>query len=153
MALVAKPITKNKFWIVEEDGNKVATIQTTPSGVSFVKNEKRENFVSINLLRDKYNISFEKSKRLKSMSVTHDVSGYPCDHKPLNALYNVTMKLPVYTKTLKSKSFYCAGYYLVQYGHEYIIEFCPKLITLNRYEYCGPFTTKTQAKEFFKALR
>ena len=152
--LTATPVVKNKFWIVEKDGEKVATIQTSPIGVTFVKNEEREQFVSINLLKAKYNITFAKQgKAARKSDVSYDVNGFPCDHKPFNALFNVAKKLPVYTKTTKSKSYFCAGHYLIQFNVDYIAAYCPKLITLNRYEFVGPFRTKAAMKEFAKMLR
>ena len=60
MSLTAKPIIKDKLWVVENDGEQVASILTSPEGVTFVYNEKRENFVSIKLLKDKYNIGLNR---------------------------------------------------------------------------------------------
>jgi hypothetical protein len=153
--LTAKQVIKNKFWIVEQNGRKVATIQTYPEGVAFVQDEKREQFVSINLLKKKYNIKFDTvAKKAKKVSaVSHEVSGYQCDHKPFNALFNVAMKLPVFTKTSKSKSFFCAGYYLIKFNFGYVQAYCPKLITLNRYEFCGPFHTKAESKEYLREMK
>ena len=149
--LTAKPVIKNKFWIVEHNGKKVATIQTHPEGITFVQDEKREQFVSINLLKKKYNIKFDTVKKAKKAhAVSYEVNGFPCDHKPFNALFNVAMKLPVFTKTTKSKSFFCAGYYLIRFNFGFVQSYCPKLITLNRYEFVGPFRTKTETKEYLK---
>lgn len=151
--LTAKPIVKNKFWIVEKDGEKFATLQTSPAGYALVKDQEREQFVSINMLKAKYNIQFDKAKRTKAPAITFDVNGFPCDHKPFNALFNVAKKLPVYTKTDKSKSFFCAGHYLIKFSLGYVHAYCPKLITLNRYEFKGPFRNKTETKEYAKAMR
>jgi hypothetical protein len=153
MNLVAKAVVKNKFWIVEQDGEQVATIQTHPTGVTYVFNEQREQFVSISMLRAKYKISFDKSKAAKKPAITHDVSGYPCDHKPFNVLFNVAKKLPVYTKTDQSKSFFCAGHYLIKFNVSYVHAYCPKLITLNRYDYYGPFHTKQDARDYSKSIK
>lgn len=154
MTLTAKPIIKDKFWVVENDGEQVATIQTTPSGVTFVHNEKREKFVSIKMLKSKYNITIAKEQRIRKTSdISHDVYGFPCDQRPHNILLNVAKKLPVYSKTAKSKSLFCAGHYLVKYNTEYIHAYCPKLITLNRYEFLGPFLTKSDAKAYAKELK
>lgn len=154
MSLTAKSIIKDTFWIVENDGEQVASILTSPTGVTFVHNEKREDFVSIKLLKDKYNITIAKEKKLKRESqVSYDVYGFPCDHKPHNSLLNVAKKLPVYAKTSKSKSFYCAGYYLIKNENIYSHAYCPKLITLNRYEFVGPFCTKTSAARYLKMLK
>ena len=154
MSLTAKPIIKDKLWVVENDGEQVASILTSPEGVTFVYNEKRENFVSIKLLKDKYNITIAKEKKPKREShISYDVYGFPCDHKPYNSLLNISKKLPVYAKTNKSKSFYCAGYYLVKIGNSYTPAYCPKLITLNRYEFIGPFQTKASANQYLKLLK
>jgi hypothetical protein len=45
----------------------------------------------------------------------------------------------VYTKTTKSRSYYCAGHYLIKLKDEWESYFCPKMITVNRYPTQGPF--------------
>jgi hypothetical protein len=52
--------------------------------------------------------------------------------------------LPIYTKSLKSKSYFCAGYYAVRFSNTWVKAYCPKLITLNRYEYAGPYKSQEQ---------
>ena len=64
--MIARPVVKNKFWIVEEGGNKIATIQAIDEGgVAYVHDEQREVFPSIKLLSKKYNINFVKAERVK----------------------------------------------------------------------------------------
>lgn len=145
MNLLAKPIVKNKYWIVEHGGNKVATIQAIDEGgFSYVHDNQREQFASIKMISKKYNIVFTKVEKVKSTS--NDVYGYPCQGKSHNEVYDVARRLPIYTKAAKSRSFFCAGYYLIKYGNNWIREYCPKLITLNRYEYQGPFKTESEVK-------
>lgn len=153
MNLIAKQVIKDKFWVVEHDGQQVATIQTTPEGVTFVYKEQRENFVSIKLLSNKYNITIAKEHSKRRPEISHDVYGFPCDGKPHNLLLNIAKRLPVYSKTPKSKSYYCAGHYLIKINTEYIHAYCPKLITLNRYEFIGPFLTKSAAKTYLKDMK
>lgn len=152
MALTANTVVDNKFWIVEQDGKKVATIQTTNFGVVFVVGEKREPHASIKTLCKKYDISIKKSPK-KSQSSTQSVDGYPCDVVPFNALYDVSKKLPVYTKDPDSKSFFCAGHYLVKNNSTWIPTYCPKLIMLNRSEFRGPYRTKDELNTALKAIR
>ena len=41
MNAVAKPVVKNKYWIVESEGNKIATIQAVEGGnVAYVQDNK-----------------------------------------------------------------------------------------------------------------
>ena len=59
---IAKPVVKGKFWIVERDGEKCATIQAIDEdgGFAFVHDEKREIFPTIKLLSKKHNIEFKE---------------------------------------------------------------------------------------------
>ena len=76
---------------------------------------------------------------------------YPCNSRPYNPIYNVKKKLPIYSKSSKSKSLYCAGHYVIKFRKGWVKSFCPKLITLNRYPFQGPFMTKEQMSEALKA--
>jgi len=148
MSLIAKTVVKNKFWIVEEDGIKVATIQKSPGGVAFVKDANRELFPSIKNLGSTHNIIFDKiekkKKTLEKKEHVSEINGYPTNTTPYNVLHNVQNNSYIYTKKPKSKSYFCAGYYIVQFSVTWVRGFCPKLITLERYKFKGPFKTKTE---------
>ena len=147
MSLLAKAIVKNKCWIVEQDGLKVGTIMTNPAGVVYQHEQKREQFASLKLLSDRYNIVVEKAPPKKIISQTQEVYGFPCEHKPNNVLWDVKHRLPIYTKGSKSKSFFCAGYYIVKFNNGWVKSYCPKLITLNRYPYAGPYDSAEEMQE------
>lgn len=140
---IAKPVVKDKFWIVERDGNKYATIQAIDEygGYAYVHDNQREYFPNIKLLSKKYNITFEKADRKKTTQ-EDNIYGFPTGGKPHNALFDVQRYLPIFTKTRVSKSYFGAGYYAVKLNDVWIKQFCPKVIMLNRYEYCGPFATE-----------
>ena len=150
---IAKPVVKDKFWIVEQYGAKIATIQAVDEngGYVYVHDNEREHFPSIKLISKKYNIQFVKAEKPKKES-EHDIYGFPVLGTPSNQLLDVQRYLPIYTKGKKSKSCFCAGYYLVKFGNNWAKQFCPKLITLNRYEYQGPFKTEERALTVMKEL-
>lgn len=152
MTNTAKPVVKNKFWIVESDGNQIATIQAIDEGgYAYVHDNQREVFPSIKLLTTKHNIQIVKAERRPVVKQeSYDVYGFPTPNRPFNEVLDVQRYLPIYTKTAKSKSFFCAGHYLVKYSSTWVHTFCPKIITLNRYEYQGPFKTKDRATEWLK---
>lgn len=138
--LKATPVVKDKFWIVKEDGEKIATIQAVEEGgFVFVHNDRREMFPTVNVLKKSLNIVFDKPSNRKAGKPAHEVHGFPCNHTPYNVLWDVTRKIPIYTKTDKSKSYFCAGYYLIKFANNWVKAYCPKLITLQRYEFQGPF--------------
>jgi hypothetical protein len=150
---IAKPVVKDKFWIVEQLGSKIATIQAVDEngGFVYVHDDQREHFPSIKLISKKYNIEFVKAEKAKR-EPEHDIYGFPVVGVPYNQLLDVQRYLPIYNKGTKSKSYFCAGYYLVRFGSNWTQQFCPKLITLNRYEYQGPFKTAESAQQSLREL-
>ena len=153
--LIARPVLKNKFWIVESEGNKVATIQASEDGgFVHVHDEARERFASIKLLSKAHNVIFDNTTPKKEKTQeSHDVHGFPISQKPWNVLWDVKHQFPVYTKTSKSKSYYCAGYYIIKFNNGWVKSYCPKFITLNRYEFQGPFKSKAEMQEALRMAK
>jgi hypothetical protein len=142
MTQLAKPVVKNKFWIVEEDGRKIGTIQAVDDGVIYIHGQQKEKFSTFKLLSKKYNISVGRSDRKTKHSVD-TIYDYPCEGPVYNPIYDLKLRLPLYTKETKSKSYYCAGYYRVKLeDSSWVTMFCPKKIILSRHENRGPFKTK-----------
>jgi len=150
--LIAKPVVKNKMWIVESEGTKVGNIMMVDEGgVVYLHDDQREQFASIKLLSKKYNIEFVKAERPKRVKQdVYDVYGFPTNAQPHNEILDVQRYLPIYTKGAKSKSFFCAGYYIIKFSSTWVRAYCPKLITLNRYEYEGPFKSQERMIEAMK---
>lgn len=150
--MIAKPVVKNKMWIVESEGTKVGNIMTVDEGgVVYLHNNQREMFPSIKILQKKYNIEFVKAEKPKKEKLdVYEVYGFPTNSAPQNQVLDVQRYLPIYTKGSKSKSFFCAGYYIIKFSSTWVRAYCPKLITLNRYEYEGPFKTQERMVEAMK---
>ena len=55
-------------------------------------------------------------------------------------------KLPMFSKSNKSKSLYCAGYFIIRFNKGWVKSFCPKLITIERYESKGPFKSEIEMR-------
>ena len=77
----------------------------------------------------------------------NEVHGYATSAAPHNSMFDVKRKLPLFTKSSDSKSLYCAGYYVIRFDKGWVKSFCPKAITLQRYEYQGPFKTEIEMKQ------
>lgn len=150
--MLAKPIINNKFWIVEEDGKKVGTIQVGLNGIVYVCNETREHFISLQTLSTKYNIEFSDVSKdnYDKDNVYYELNGYPTSCEPFNGIINLKYKFPVFTKNSKSKSFYCAGYYVIKFNKGWVQSFCPKFVTLSKNEFIGPFKSKIEMKEHLR---
>lgn len=153
--LVARPILKNKFWIVESEGSQIATIQAIEQGgFVYVQNERRKKFNTIKVLSKTYNLKFDKaaSKKNKDSKPNALIYDFPITGRAYQIMWDLKHKFPVYAKSSKSRSFFCAGYYIVNLNNVWTKVFCPKLITLNRYEFFGPYKTKEEMESKFKLL-
>jgi hypothetical protein len=148
--LHAKPIIDNKFWIVEKDGTKFATLRKNEDNKFIMSNEKGVRIYDTRKsLTDQFGKDFFIVKIVKEADNANplEVHGYPTSTEPHNAMYDIQKKLPLFTKSSDSKSLYCAGYYCIKFDKGWVKSFCPKKITLERYEYQGPFKTELEMRQ------
>ena len=151
MTIKAKPILENRFWIVEDNGQKIGTLSWDDDRYMFSSNSETCFFDNKRQMNKKFGTNIEwnivddsnKTTSLSDMSV----HGYPTSVIPYNAMYDVKRKLPLFTKGEKSKSLYCAGYYIIRFENGWVKSFCPKLITVERYESQGPFKTDLERRQ------
>jgi len=148
----AKPVVENKFWIVEENGQKVGTIRKGHDLTVTMGGKNIGKCSSIADLKNQFGIelttSVEVTDEYKQDTKTENsVHGYPCKVKPYNDIYDLKRKLPIYTKTPRSQSFFCAGYYIIHFPTGWLPSYCPKLLTLGRNEFKGPYTTRLEMQE------
>lgn len=147
MTIVAKPVVDKKFWILQKDNEKVGNIEATHSGFQVTINNQTQQFKTIRMAAQRANIQFESGIKTTKPD-THSVHGYPAGSRVHNPVWDVQQQLPLYTKTKKSKSWFAAGWYQLKRGRNWRVVQDPKLISLERYPYVGPFQTKEQASEY-----
>lgn len=148
--LHAKPIIDNKFWIVERDGTKFATLRKNDDNRFILSNtDGVKIFESKKNILQEFGHDFFITKNFKTEPdiTPKEIHGYPVSSVPYNSMFDVKRKLPLFTKNISSKCLYCAGYYVIKYDKNWAKSFCPKLITLQRYEYQGPFKTEIEMKQ------
>jgi hypothetical protein len=151
MNTTAKVLVPNKVWILEKQGVKLGTLNKEKKGYAFFRNGDKVELHDINEVRSRFGEELFKDSiaNLKSSvksADTKSIYDFPCSSRPYNPVYNVKNRLPIYAKSNKSKSLYCAGYYVIQFRKGWVKSFCPKLITLERYPYHGPFKTEQEMK-------
>jgi hypothetical protein len=155
MTIKAKPILDNKFWIVEDAGVKVGTLSKEEDNTFVVTGKgKVEYYTNENALKNKFGKQFFTAKITPvGDEKEKNVHGFPTKVTPYNSMYDINQKLPLFTKSEKSSSVYCAGYYLIKFNVNWLKSFCPKLITLERNEYKGPFKTDVEMKAALKLCK
>jgi len=151
MSAVAKTLVPNKCWIVEDDGIKLGTLNKEKKGFSFYRNGVKIEIRDAGEVKRKIGIDhfddlIKRQPKKSSQPVDLSIYDYPTASKPHNPIYNIVKKLPIYAKSNKSKSLYCAGYYIIKFRKGWVKSFCPKLITLERYPYQGPFKTEVEMR-------
>lgn len=148
----AKPILENRFWILESDGQKVGTICkqedrrymfSCSDGTRIFDNQQQlqKNFSGDWM----WGSTVSAPKEIKE-NEDNSVYDYPSKFKPYNMVFDVKKKLPLFNKSKKSKSLYCAGYYIIQFEKGWVRSYCPKLLTLENYPFKGPFRTSLEMK-------
>jgi len=148
MTLIAKPVIDRKYWILQENNQKVGNVEAYDGGYQVRINNQVAQFKTIRMVEQRVHVQFEPVvKIVKSRPETNLVHGYPVAGRVYNPMWDVPKKLPVYTKTNKSKSWFAAGWYRVKKGRNWTVVQGPKLILLQRYPYSGPFYTKETASE------
>jgi hypothetical protein len=148
MTTIAKPLIPNKSWLLETDGLKIGTLSKERSSYSILKNGTKITVGTVKDVKEKLGIVFYDTVKIsKADSKEFAVYEFPCGSKPYGSVYDIRKRLPIYAKSTKSKSQYCAGYYVIKFRKGWVKSFCPKLITLDRYPFQGPFKTETEMKQ------
>lgn len=148
MSIVAKPIIDRKFWILQEGNRKVGNVEACDGGFQVKINNQIAQFKTIKMVEQRAHVQFEPLIKTQPTPVTNLVNGYPVAGRVHNPLWDVPQKLPLYTKTSKSKSWFAAGWYRVKKGRHWTTMQGPKLILLQRYPYAGPFHSEEEANDY-----
>ena len=144
--LIAKPVVDKQYWILQEDDHKVGNIQAVNDGYRITVNNKTVDYKTIPMLRRKENIEFAPAEKT-TKPANDQVHGYDTGCRAYNGMWNVKMKLPLFTKQAKSKSWFAAGWYQVKQHKTWKVVRNPKLIVLERYAYQGPYHSKEEAND------
>jgi len=133
MTTKVKMIIKDKFWIVEENGNRIGTLSLNDDRYMFSNKVETCYFDNTQQIKKKFGFNITWSDKSSSDDNTNDVKleayGYPTSVAPFNRIYDVKRHLPLFTKSEKSKSMYCAGYHIIKFNKGWVRSFCPKLST------------------------
>lgn len=149
MNIISKTLVPNKEWILKNNESKIGSISKSKKGFSFYKKGQKVSFKNIKEIQDHFGIALNNENAFNkenNQQSKYEIYNFPCSSKPFDAVYDLKKKLPLFSKSSKSKSRFCAGYYLVKFRKGWVKGFCPKLITLERYKYFGPYKTEQDLK-------
>lgn len=131
-----KELVKDKFWIVEASSNKIGTIRKHGNLYEFF-DQRDKSTTTLDTLD-----GFKTAERnIESKAESRSLNGYPTNSSVVIPVEHET--LPLFRKTDNGKVVYAAGYYILRYhGMGWQHAYCPKVETVDKYEYQGPYFTE-----------
>lgn len=134
----AKPVIKDQYWILKDGDKKIGNIQAGPEGYSVRINDTVSIVDNLSRISKLAKIYFEQPAG-SSKKNDSKIYGYDPGCRTYNAMYDVRRQLALFTKTKTSKSWFAAGWFRVCQHGIWSIQKNPKLITLQRYQFEGPY--------------
>ena len=135
--IIAKPVVENQYWILNNESGKVGQIEANTNGFIVKIGKQVQEYSNIKTIQMRTNIQFITVNPVVN-AIPHEVQGFPTDGPAYNPVFNMHVRIPMFTKSEKSKSWYAAGYYKLKQASDWETVFCPKVILLQRYTYSGP---------------
>jgi hypothetical protein len=158
MTVKLKPITETSWLVIgDTEDTKIGLLtEIRDQYILMVKGEKQQ-FIS----RKEVNKFFNEDvfgnvvDTVVEDNVKKDfyINGYPVDFDDPNEVLIAGKKLPLFSKKATSEVYYSAGYYCLHFPKNWMPAFCPKLSTLETYEYAGPFKTEIEMRSALTKLR
>lgn len=150
--LKAKTVMPDRFWILEDDsGNRQGTISVQPNSVKVVFKNVEKVYEDLNKacwdLGLSLDTKIEEEDKESEAKVDEAVMGFPTRCQAYNPTWDIKRKIPVFTKTPKSRTLHAAGFYIIHFEHGWVHSFCPKVSTLDANEHQGPFRDKLEMRE------
>ena len=140
--ILAMPVIADRYWILKKDNRKVGQIEAQDDGYTVKISNTVKKYKTIKMLdRD---IEFVPAVEIRP-NPENQVYGYDTGQKVFNAMWDLQHRLPLFTQEENSKSWFAAGWYYVKKHRAWKMVQNPKLITLQRYSYQGPYHNKEEA--------
>lgn len=144
--ILAKPVIDQQYWILKQGDHKIGAVEADGDGYVVSMNTQRERYQTIPMVRNRANITFEPAAKTPKPDPCQ-VHGYDTGCRAYNPVWNVQMRVPLFTRQPKSRSWQAAGWYLVKKHRTWQVMRNPKLILLERYPYQGPFHSQEAAHD------
>ena len=158
MTVKLKPITETSWLVLgDTDDDRVGLLtEARDNYILMAKGEKRRflNKKEVNkYFQEDIFKNVIQSVEPKEVKKDYYINGYPVEFDNPNEVILKGNKLPLFSKKATSDVYYSAGYYCLNFPKNWMPAFCPKLSTLETYEYAGPFKTELEMHTHLTKLR
>lgn len=144
--LQAKPVITDRFWILKRDDRKIGEVELDDRGYHVRIGDKKYYSKTLPRIEQGEPIQFESLNRARS-DPSNIVYGFDTGCDAYNIVWDARKRVPLFSKSPKSRSMFAAGWYAIQQHHAWRITKNPKVILLDRYNYRGPFHDRAQARD------
>lgn len=158
MTVKLKPITETSWLVIgDTEETKIGLLtEIRNEYILMVKGEKKKfvnrkevnRFFSEDVFKNVIETETESETKKD-----YFINGYPVDFDNPNEVIIKGNPLPLFSKKATSNVYYCAGYYCINFPKNWMPAYCPKLSTLESYEYSGPYKTELELKTALAKLR
>ena len=158
MTVKLKPITETSWLVLgDTDADRVGLLTEIQNEYTLmVKGEKKKflNRKEVNkyFKQDIFNNVVEPTTT-EEVKKDYFINGYPVEFDNPNEVILKGNKLPLFSKKATSEVYYSAGYYCLHFPKNWMPAFCPKLSTLETYEFVGPYKTEMEMYTHLTKLR
>ena len=158
MSVKLKPITSTS-WLVLDDTGEIRVGLLTEIRQQYIlmaKGEKKQ-FLDRHEVNKFFNENIfdnvSEPAEVDDTKKEYFINGYPVDFDNPNEVVMKGVSLPLFSKKVTSDVYYCAGYYCLKFPKNWRPAYCPKLSTLQSYEYVGPFKTEMEMRAAYTKVR
>ena len=145
----AQEVIKDKFWIVYSNGSKIGTLRFCDESYEFF-NQSTEEKQYFNSFNEMFKVS-NTQQEFKDVDILN-VGGFTTGCTEIFEAQEGD--IPMFKKSAKAKTFYAAGHYVVKFdGMGWQWATTPKVDTLHKYSYRGPFLTEWEMQLELKKCR
>ncbi len=153
-----KPITETSWLVIgDSDDTKIGLLtEIRDNYILMVKGEKRSflNRKEVNtyFAEDVFDNVIEP-ELANNVKKDYFINGFPVDFDGPNEVILKGNTLPLFSKKTTSEVYYVAGYFCLYFPKNIMPAFCPKLSTLETYQFSGPYKTEIEMKAELTRVR
>ncbi len=158
MSAKLKPITETSWLVIgDTDDTRIGLLSEVRNQyVLMVKGIKQQfldrKAVNTFFKEDVFNNLIEAEQK-DDTKKDYFINGFPIDFENPHEVISTGTNLPLFSKKSSSEVYYSAGHYCLNFPRNWMPAFCPKLSTLESYEYAGPYKTDLEMRSNLQKLR
>lgn len=158
MSFKLKPITEQSWLVIgDTDDQRIGLLTEIRSQYTLMIAGAKQQFLNRKEVNKFFNedVFRNVAEPVVDEAIKKDyfINGYPVDFDNPNEVLIKGNRLPLFSKKATSDVYYSAGYYCLNFPKNWMPAYCPKLSTLETYEYAGPFKSEIEMRTQLTKLR